>query len=59
VLEDDHGREHLGLPIRFAHEPGRADLRVPALGEHADPVLRELGRSDDDIARLRRGGALG
>ncbi len=58
-LDDEHGREHLGVPIRFADEPGRADLRVPALGEHADAVLRELGRSENEIAALRRGGALG
>jgi crotonobetainyl-CoA:carnitine CoA-transferase CaiB-like acyl-CoA transferase len=58
-LVDELGLEHLGVPIRFAHEPGRADLRVPTLGEHADTVLRELGRSENDIAALRRGGALG
>lgn len=58
-LEDERGHEHLGVPIRFEREPGRADLRVPALGEHADAVLRELGRSPDEIAALRRGGALG
>jgi crotonobetainyl-CoA:carnitine CoA-transferase CaiB-like acyl-CoA transferase len=58
-LEDAQGHEHLGIPIRFELEPGRAELRVPALGEHAEAVLRELGRSADQIAALRRGGALG
>jgi formyl-CoA transferase len=31
---------------------------VPALGAHTDAVLRELGRSDDEIARLRTRGAI-
>lgn len=26
---------------------------VPALGEHTDSILRELGRSDADLADLR------
>lgn len=32
---------------------------VPALGEHADEVLREAGMTDGEIARLRQSGALG
>jgi hypothetical protein len=33
---------------------------APLLGEHTDLVLRErLGLGDDDIARLRRAGAIG
>ena len=30
----------------------------PALGEHSDEVLRELGFADDEIAALRREGAI-
>ena len=26
ILTDGHGNKHLGIPIRFADEPGRADL---------------------------------
>jgi itaconate CoA-transferase len=32
---------------------------VPGLGEHTDSVLAELGVSDDEIATLRRRGAIG
>ncbi|MGE3667706.1 MAG: CoA transferase, partial [Steroidobacteraceae bacterium] len=33
-LVDAAGREHIGIPIRFAREPGRVDFTVPAQGEH-------------------------
>jgi len=33
-LLDSEGREHIGVPIQFAREPGRATLTLPALGEH-------------------------
>jgi crotonobetainyl-CoA:carnitine CoA-transferase CaiB-like acyl-CoA transferase len=31
---------------------------VPALGEHTGAVLSELGYSDEEIERLRAGGAV-
>jgi formyl-CoA transferase len=31
---------------------------VPALGEHTDAILRELGRTDGDIAALRSGAVI-
>ena len=31
---------------------------VPAVGEHSDAILRELGRSTDTIAAMRAGGAI-
>jgi itaconate CoA-transferase len=44
--------------------PGRIDSfdyrmdPVPAVGEHTDAILRELGRSDAEIAALRASGAI-
>jgi crotonobetainyl-CoA:carnitine CoA-transferase CaiB-like acyl-CoA transferase len=32
---------------------------VPALGEHTDAILGELGYDDDAIAALREAGAIG
>jgi itaconate CoA-transferase len=31
---------------------------IPAIGEHSDTILRELGRSEADIAALRAAGAI-
>jgi itaconate CoA-transferase len=44
--------------------PGRIDSfdyrmdPVPAVGEHTDAILGELGRSDAEIAALRASGAI-
>ena len=56
-LLDESGQEHIGLPVKFSEEPGRADFRVPAAGEHTEQVLREIGYDDDGLATLRREGA--
>lgn len=43
-LVDPRGREHIGVPIRFAREPGRVDFTLPAQGEH---TARYLGGGGD------------
>lgn len=42
--------------VNSSFEP-RMDA-VPAVGQHTDAILRELGRSDADIAALRASGAI-
>ena len=50
--------------LRALLPPGRVnsfDYRmdpVPAVGEHTQAILRELGRSDAQIARLKESGAI-
>jgi crotonobetainyl-CoA:carnitine CoA-transferase CaiB-like acyl-CoA transferase len=56
-LVDALGQEHIGVPVKFAAEPGRADFRLPRLGEHTEQVLRSVGCTDGDIAALHEGGA--
>jgi CoA:oxalate CoA-transferase len=43
-----------GFPIKLSETPAR--LRRPALGEHTDQVLRELGYNADRLAILRQQG---
>jgi crotonobetainyl-CoA:carnitine CoA-transferase CaiB-like acyl-CoA transferase len=62
VLETDHpvlGRlRTLGSPIKLSATPADATRRAPLLGEHTDEVLTELELHPEDIAALRRGGAI-
>jgi len=53
-LVDDLGQEHIGVPIKFADEPGRADFALPALGQHTEEILRGVGYTDVELAALRR-----
>ena len=42
------------LPYHFASIPKWIRFRAPTLGEHNREVLRELGKSDEEIAALER-----
>jgi len=50
-------------PIRALLPPGASDSYeyrmgdIPSVGQHTESILREMGRSDADIARLRASGA--
>jgi crotonobetainyl-CoA:carnitine CoA-transferase CaiB-like acyl-CoA transferase len=54
------GADQLGFPVKFADEDLPAPEKAPTPGEHSYEVLRAICDYDDEeIARLRRAGALG
>jgi crotonobetainyl-CoA:carnitine CoA-transferase CaiB-like acyl-CoA transferase len=56
VVLDGRGWEHIGVPIKFDDEPGRVDLRLPALGEHSEDILRGLGYTEAELAAMKAKG---
>ena len=59
LVEQPAGQPHLGLPIKFKHEPGVLDGRLDELGASTANVLREAGYSDAQMAALRSAGGIG
>ena len=59
VLVDELGGEHLGIPVKFAREPGHVDFHAPAHGEHSRPLLEALGFSAADVSALVADGIVG
>ncbi len=53
------GTPFVGSPVRIDGERADADLPPPALGEHTDDVLSELGLAPNVIAGLRASGVIG
>jgi formyl-CoA transferase len=47
-----------GIPYAMSETPASIRLAPPTLGQHTDEVLRELGRSDDEIRTLHESGAV-
>jgi len=58
LLVDDDGRKHIGVPIRYQHEPAEPDLSLPEYGQHSRDIARELGLADDQIDALAERGSL-
>jgi crotonobetainyl-CoA:carnitine CoA-transferase CaiB-like acyl-CoA transferase len=46
-------------PVDYSHADTSLTRNPPALGEHTDEVLRELGADEESIAAWRRSGAFG
>jgi formyl-CoA transferase len=49
----------VGSPVRIDGERADSDLPPPALGEHTDDVLQQLGLSADEVERLRAARVIG
>jgi formyl-CoA transferase len=49
----------VGSPVRIDGQRCDSELPPPALGEHTDEVLREVGVSGDEVERLKANGVVG
>jgi len=49
----------MNVPFHMSRTPGALRIAPPRLAEHTDEVLRTLGKSDEEIARLKADGACG
>ena len=62
IAEVDHptaGRVRApGIPVRLSGTPPSVRRHPPLLGEHTDEVLADLGYGADEIAALRKDGAI-
>ena len=58
MLVEDGGYRGVGTPVKFSASRARATQRPPRFGEHAEAILAEAGYRPDQVAELRRIGAL-
>lgn len=47
-----------GIPYELSASPASIRLAPPTLGQHTDEVLRDLGRTDEEIRRLHESGVI-
>jgi crotonobetainyl-CoA:carnitine CoA-transferase CaiB-like acyl-CoA transferase len=57
VDADGVDRELLANPVQFDETPPTL-TRAPLFAEHTDEILRELGRTDDELIKLKMDGAV-
>jgi crotonobetainyl-CoA:carnitine CoA-transferase CaiB-like acyl-CoA transferase len=63
IVEAEHPRfgkvRQFGIAIKLSETPGTIRHAAPASGEHTETVLKDLGMTAADVARLRAGGVIG
>lgn len=57
-LKDEAGHSHIGVPLKFAQEPGQARLRLPEYGEHSIELAREVGIDEQKMQALKARNAI-
>lgn len=59
IIEDEKGREHIGIPIKFKNEPGKVNFAAPELGADNESVALELGFTAEQIQAMKEKGVFG
>ena len=59
IIEDEKGREHIGIPIKFKNEPGKVNFAAPELGADNESVALELGFTAEQIQVMKEKGVFG
>jgi crotonobetainyl-CoA:carnitine CoA-transferase CaiB-like acyl-CoA transferase len=58
IGEGENTIGQLGSPYKMSRTPPRLDTPPPALGEHTDILLQEVGYGEEDISDMRENGAI-
>lgn len=58
IIEDDRGWEHVGVPLKFTHEPGQPRFEFASLGQDADAILGDLGYDRAAVEELSSDGVI-
>ena len=57
-IDFPNGQSHLGIPIKFADEPGAVRPGAPHLGQHTRSALAEVGYSESELDAMLKSGAI-
>jgi crotonobetainyl-CoA:carnitine CoA-transferase CaiB-like acyl-CoA transferase len=57
-IEFPDGQTHLGIPIKFANEPGAILPNAPTLGQHSRSALAAAGYGPEELDALAKSGAI-
>lgn len=45
-VTDEAGNDHMGIPVKFADEPGQINISLPAVGEQTAKIVAQLDLTD-------------
>lgn len=46
-------------PIKLSKTPAEIKMRAPDLGEHTEEIMKDLGYSEEEIAKMKQAGTIG
>jgi crotonobetainyl-CoA:carnitine CoA-transferase CaiB-like acyl-CoA transferase len=58
VMSSSGTMKYVGFPLKFSEMTAEIHQSAPRLGEHNEEILRSLGYTDEEIARLQKEGVI-